>query len=170
MAAVVSVIISVAALTFSFFVFAENRSKDKRDTFLQMHQVMISVDVAKGRYLLFEKVAGKESVERLTDDEYRDVNLALATYNALGLYVQNKYVRERDVMDLWAVPIYRAWHTAQPFIAHRAEFQGYVPWVYFGILAQRAERDLSRRGIEIDVKVWSRTIESTGQDDNDRAS
>lgn len=130
---------------------------------------MISDDVAKGRYILFEKVKDKESVERLADDEYRYVNRALSTYNALGLYVENRYLRERDVMDLWAVPIYRAWHTAQPFIAHRAEFQGYVPWVYFEVLARKAERDLSRRGIKIDVKVWSRANESTSEHANDIA-
>ena len=170
MAAAVSVIISVTALAFSFFVFADNRRREKRDMFLHMHQLMISDEVAKGRYILFEKVKDKESVERLADDEYRDVNRALATYNALGLYVENKYLRERDVMGIWAVPIYRAWHTAQPFVAHRAEFQGYVPWAYFEILARRAERDLSRRGITIDVKVWSRVIQPASEHANNLES
>jgi hypothetical protein len=162
MTATVSIFISVAALVFSFLVFFDSRRKDKRDLFLKMHQLMISDDIARGRYLLFEKVADGDSVEQLTDGEYRDINRALATYNAMGLYVKNKYVRERDVMDLWANPIYRAWHTAQPFIAHRTQFQGYRPWRYFDILALKAERELSRKDIKFEVKVWSRSGKPQG--------
>ncbi len=167
--ATVSIIISVAALAFSFFVFFDGRRRDKRDMFLKMHQLMISDDIAKGRYILFEKVTDEESVERLSDDEYRDINRALATFNALGLYVENKYLREGDVMDMWAIPIYRVWHIAQPFIAHREQFQGYRPWKYFAILAQKAEHELSRRDNEIEVKVWSRTGEATTRHDNEVA-
>jgi hypothetical protein len=53
-------------------------------------------------------------VGRLTDQEYRYVARALGTYNALGLYVRNKYVRKSDVMDMWAESICQAWKCAQP--------------------------------------------------------
>ena len=166
MTATVSITLSVAALAFSFFVFFDGRRRDRRDLFLKMHQLMISDDIAKGRYILFEKVTDEESVKRLSGDEYRDINRALATYNALGLYVENKYLRERDVMDMWARPIYRAWHIAQPFIAYREQFQGYRPWGYFATLAQKAEHELSRRDNSIEVKAWSRAGEPATRHDN----
>lgn len=166
---VISVVISVTALTFSFFVFIESRQKDKRDVFLKMHQLMLSDEMAKGRYTLFNKVTDEESVDRLSDDEYRDINRALATYNALGLYVENKYVRERDVMDLWARALYRAWHTAAPFIAHRTRSQGYMPWQYFEILAHKAESELSRRDDMIEVKVWSLSSKPSARRDSEPA-
>src|SRR5215831_1220907 len=38
----------------------------------------LSEDIQRGRYLLFEKVVDVDSVKRLTDQEYRDVNRAIA--------------------------------------------------------------------------------------------
>jgi hypothetical protein len=157
MIAGISVAISVSALGFSFYVFFESRRRDRRDIFLTMHQLMIGDDPARGRYLLFQKVTDADSIAQLTDEEYRNINRALATYNALGLYVSNGYVRERDVMDMWAQPICRAWYAAQPFISHRESFQGYRPWKYFELLAQRAEKELSRSGVTLELKVWRRT-------------
>jgi hypothetical protein len=156
MVAAISIVISVLALSFSFFVFFDSRRRDQRDLFLKMHELLISDDVLRSRYVLFQTVIDKESVERLTDSEWRDVNRALATLNALGLYLANGYVKERDVMDIWARPICRVWKAAQPVIDYRERLQGYEPWRYFALLAERAQQYLDRGGDSIDLKVWRR--------------
>ena len=156
MTAVASIAISILALGFSFFAFFDRRRKDQRDIFLQMHQLLISEDLRRGRFILFQKVTDEESVESLSDNEWRDIDRALATYSALGLYIANGYVKERDVMDLWARPICRAWKAAQPYIAYRERLQGSSSWKYFGFLAERAQQELSRTGGDLEVKVWQR--------------
>lgn len=158
----ISVAISVLALGFSFFVFVDSRQRDRRDIFLQMHQLLIGDDLQRGRYVLYQKVTDEDSVERLTDYEWRDINRALATYNALGLYLANGYVRERDVMDIWAPSICRAWKAAQPYIAYREQLQGYRPWKYFAFLAEKAQQEMARRGDDIELKVWRRQGETNG--------
>ena len=154
--AAISVIISVLAFSFSFFVFLDSRKKDQRDIFLKMHELLIGSDLQRGRYILLQKVTDEASVERLTETEWQDINRVLATFNALGLYLVNKYVRERDVMDLWAMNICRTWKAAQPYIRYREHRQGWPPWKYFAILAEKAQQELSHRADGREVKVWRR--------------
>jgi hypothetical protein len=156
MIAGLSVLISVTALCFSFFAFFEARQKDRRDTFLQMHQLLISGDLRRGRFILFQKVTDENSVKNLSDNDFRDIGRTISTYNALGLYVKNKYVKERDVMELWADPIYRAWIAAQPYIIYRTNREGSNPWKHFEFLAERARQEISRVGGDLEVKVWRR--------------
>ncbi len=109
MVAYISIILSITALMLSIFVFADGHKQDRRNILLKMHELLISDRHQKGRYLLFEKVADEPSVERLSDQDYRDINGAISAYSLLGLYVQNGYVNESDVLDAWAVSIARAW-------------------------------------------------------------
>jgi hypothetical protein len=122
--AVFSIAISLLALGFSFFVFADNRRKDQRDTFLRLHQILNDDDTQRGRYLLFQKATDQTSVEKLTDSEWRDINRVLATFNTLGFYLAKHYVSEPDVMELWARPIIRTWTAAQSYITYREGLQG----------------------------------------------
>lgn len=156
MIAGLSVLISILALGFSLFAFFDGRRKDRRDLFLQMHQLLISDDLRRGRWILFQKVVDEDSVELLSDDEWRDVDRAMSAYNALGLYIANGYVKERDVMDIWAEPIYRAWKAARPYEAYRKRLEGSSPWKYFDYLAERAGLEISRVGGDLEMKVWRR--------------
>jgi len=147
MGTVLPIAFSVVALGFSIYVFIDSRRRDRRDVFLKIHELLISNDLQRGRYLLFQRVTDEASVQKLSDQEYRDVNRALATYETLGLYLENGYVSKRDVMDIWAEAICRAWHVGQPFIAHRERNHGYRPWPHFEALARAAEANLASRGV-----------------------
>jgi hypothetical protein len=67
-----SVFISIIALGFSFFAFFEGRRKDQRDIFLQIHQLLISDDLRRGRYLIRENYPLAEAYglrfKRVTND------------------------------------------------------------------------------------------------------
>jgi|SRR5579859_3279261 len=156
MTAALTVTISILALSFSLFVFVDSRRKDQRDLFLRLHQLLNDADMQRGRYLLFHKAADEASVERLSDDEWRDINRALATFNTLGLYVSKSYVSEHDVLEIWARPIVRTWKAAQPYITYRVRLQGYRPWRYFAFLAEKAQQELDNRGDSSELKVWRR--------------
>lgn len=151
-----SVLISIVALSFSLFAFFDGRRKDERDLFLQMHHLLISDDLRRARGLLFRKVTDEDSVKRLPDGEWRDIERAISAYNALGLYIAKRYIKERDVMDIWAEPIYRAWKAAQPYLTYRMRLDGYNAWKYFDYLADRAGQKISRAGGDLELKVWRR--------------
>ena len=146
METLVPIVLSAVAVILSVYVFIDSRQRDRRDIFIKMHELLISNDSQRGRYLLFEKVVDYEAIERLTDEEYRDINRALAMYNLLGVYLKNGYVNERDVIEVWGRTIYRAWMAAQPFLAYREQVQGYQPMPYFALLAEKVQEVLSREG------------------------
>jgi len=78
MTADISIALSIAALAFSMYVFIVNRRRDKRDILIKMHEMLTSDRHQKGRHLLFEKVTDEPSVERLSDEDYRDINGAIS--------------------------------------------------------------------------------------------
>lgn len=145
-ATVVPIVLSIAALVFSFYVFLDSRKRDQRDVFIKIHELLISEDIQRGRYLLFQKVTDEESVRRLTDEEFRDINRSISAYNLLGVYLKNGYVNERDVIEVWGRPVYRAWISAQPFLALREYLQGYKAMPFFATLAERVQEALERDG------------------------
>lgn len=166
MIAVISSVVSVVAISFSLFVFFDSRRKDRRDLFLKMHETLISDDLQRCRYILFHKATDKDSVDQLTDGEWRDIDRVLAAFSVLGLYVANGYVREHDVMDLWALNICRSWKAAQPFIESRERLQAYRPYKYFTLLADRANQYLHQKGDNTDLIVQQR-MHSQGLHSND---
>jgi hypothetical protein len=139
------------ALGFSLYVFVDSQRRDRRDIFLKVNEYLTNDDILRGRHILFQKVTDEASVEHLNVHDFRDVNRAITAYNMLALYVKNQYVDERDVMDMWAIPIYRAWRVAQPFITYREHAHGYNPWPYFELLAQKSKEELIRKGENIDL-------------------
>jgi hypothetical protein len=141
-----SIVLSILAFGFSIFVFTESRRRDRRDIFLKNTEYLAGDGIQRGRYVLFDKVIDESSIERLTDDEYRDVHRAVNAFNILGLYVKNSYVSERDVLDAWAIPVYRAHRAARPFMQFRERIHGYTSWPYFDALAQKCQEDLNSRG------------------------
>src|SRR5262249_21286188 len=70
------------------------------------------------RYLLYNKVTDESSIERLSSEDYRDINGAIFAFSLLGLYVDNGYVSEQDAMEAWSITIVRAWEAAKPSLAH----------------------------------------------------
>src|SRR5215813_14020195 len=157
MATVLSIALSIVALTFSIYVFVDSRVRDRRDVLMKMHELLISNELQRGRYLIFDKVVDEDSVDRLSGQGYRDINRAIAAFNLLGIYVKNGYVNERDVMDIWGYSIYRSWIAAQPFIVHREKRNGYQGMTYFGFLAERAKETLARSGSLPEYKVLRRS-------------
>lgn len=180
MTAIFSVILSIFALGFSLYVFAEGRRRDRRDLFLRIHDLLLSEDALRGRHILFDKVTDEASVERLSDLEYRDTHRAIGLLNDLAFYMKRGYVSEADVLDMWGVSGYRACLAAQPVILQRVHRTGYPPWPYIDYLMQKTGDYLTRKGTMPKFVVWHRSesppatsVEGTERDagnDYDRPS
>jgi len=157
MISVLPIALSITALIFSVYVFFNSRVRDRRDVLMKMSEMFISDDLEKGRYLLFNKVTDKASVDHLDDQEYHNINRALSAFNLLGLYVKNGYISEKEAIETWGWSVYRSWVAAQPFLEHREQGHGYRPWPYFDLLAEKTRETLSRSGNPPEYKVVHRS-------------
>src|SRR5689334_535960 len=126
MIAVASIVLSVIALVFSIFVFAEGRRRYKRDVFLKINEVMISEDQNRGRQLLLSQ-PDEVSVESLPRPDRANISRAMAMYETLGMYLRRGYLIEDDVFEMWGDPAYRAWCKAQVFVKYREQQSPGIP-------------------------------------------
>jgi hypothetical protein len=124
---------------------------------------MIAADQQRGRRLIYDTSAKHTSVEDLSDDDFILINNALASLNTLGIYYRRRYVRRKDLLELWAVPVVRLLQAAKPFLDHRDELAGTRTWPELRALALDAEKYLQRRGTDVKA-VETRVTESPNPD------
>src|SRR6266567_209788 len=123
-----SIAISVAALVFSLAAFQYGRWRDRRDLLLKIHEHLVSADQHRGRRLLFTMKETQIRVEDISEEDYLLINNALAALNVLGIYYRRRYIRRKDVLELWAVPVLRAVLAGQAIMARRDTENGMPIW------------------------------------------
>jgi len=127
------VIVSLSTLLFT-------RRKGKRDAFLSVHEKMITADLQEGRRLLFD-VESPEAAEKLLEnkrEDYQKVNMAMAMYDVLCLYVERGYVRRDLVMETWGPGLANARIPGRHFIAHRTKLGIPSTWRNFNKVSLEA--------------------------------
>jgi hypothetical protein len=159
----VSLVISSAALALSPGAFLTSRWRDRRDLLLRVHDRMTAADQQRGRRLIYDMSTKHKRVEDLSDEDYVSINNALASLNNLGLYYRRRYVRRKDLLELWALPVVRLLRAAEPFLAHRDELAGTHTWPELRTFALDAEKYLQRQGMDIKA-VETRGTESPNPD------
>lgn len=132
----ISVVISLTALTIAGLTYRDRRKQDRRDLFLKLHERMVDSDLQRGRRLLFTRAQSVADVNRIRADEpdvFDQINRAVAMLDIAGMYVAKKYVDKDDFVAEWGSAYGRAWIAAQPFLEVRlAGLRGGTPgWPYF---------------------------------------
>lgn len=145
-----------AALLLSLGAFYFNWRKSKRDTFLSIHEKMVTSDLQEGRRLLLTKIKTPEDVEKLFEDNiegYQKVNRALAMYDVLGVYVKRGYIFRDWVMEEWGSGLAKAGEPGKLFIDHRRQ-QG-IPstWRNFSDLSRDAVSEGPKRETQADRRT-----------------
>ncbi|MEU4108705.1 hypothetical protein [Streptomyces sp. NPDC027717] len=145
-----SVVISVVAVVISVLSLYVARRKDRRDALLRLHESLISPELQHGRrvlFLMYERGAG---VAELSPADYAVVNRAFAAFDVVGLYCHKGYVSEKDVLELWALPLARMKHAGAAFLEYRdSQVAGIPTWPRYRRLADRAEAYLRGRGVDV---------------------
>ncbi|MFJ3661695.1 hypothetical protein ACIPPM_14685 [Streptomyces sp. NPDC090119] len=145
-----SVVISVVAVVISVLSLYVARRKDRRDALLKLHESLISPELQEGRRALFRMRERGVGVEELSAEDYAVVNRAFAAFDVVGLYCHKGYVSERDVLELWAVPLVRMKYAGRTFLEYRdAQVAGIPTWPRYRSLADRAEAYLRGRGVDV---------------------
>src|SRR6266568_4810887 len=71
--------------------------------------------------------------------------------NVLGIYYQRRYVRRKDVLELWAVPVLRALLAGDTFIAHREADHGMRIWPQLQAFGENARKYTKRAGLDVQI-------------------
>jgi hypothetical protein len=124
---------------------------------------MTTADQQRGRRLIHDMSTKHRKVKDLSDDEYVSINNALASLNTLGIYYRRRYVRRKDILELWALPVVRLMRAAEPFLAYRDELTGTSTWPELRSFALDAEKYLQRQGVDVKA-VETRATESANPD------
>jgi len=146
-----TVAISVAALAVSLSALLATRWRDRRDLLLRMHERLITTDQQRGRRLVYKMSESGMRVEDLTDEQYELVNNALASLNTLGIYYQRRYVRRRDLLEIWSEALVSLLRPAETFLAHRDALPGGGRWPQLQVLAHDARQYLRQQGKDLEA-------------------
>jgi len=141
MLAITSTVISLIAVGISAIVFAEGRTRHKRDMFLRIQETMISEESYRGRQLLLSQAFTEKSINDLDHSRRAEVSRTLALFDTMGMYLDRGYLVEDDVLTMWGTRVVRVWNAAQPFIRRRErQTPGIRAYPYFQHLVERAQK------------------------------
>lgn len=100
---VASFVISVVAAAFAAVAFLRTSNVDERELFLKVHGRLLEPElVTARREVLYERVKQADDVDGLTGEEKSQLFRLFATYDLLGLYVEQGWIPLRLVLLEWA--------------------------------------------------------------------
>jgi hypothetical protein len=141
-ATTIGILLSGFAFAISLAGFVDGRKKDQRDLFINVHQVMISKEISRGRRVLLTASEAAEAGDHrawrgMTDDERDEAGRALAFFDLLGMYVDSGYVNRRETVKVWGPTIVRTIEAGRPYLDERRIKQPYL-WPFLDSLEQRS--------------------------------
>ncbi len=125
--AVVAVTALVAVVLSLVTIWLQRRG-NRDQTFLRLHEILMTDDMRVGRALLIERGKTKELPDADTA-EYRQMTHALGGLETAGIYIDNRLMSRKRFVAIWHHNL-RAIHTGADLMArHRVEaFDGWAPW------------------------------------------
>lgn len=152
-----TIAISTAALIISLIALLATRWRDRRDLLLRIHEHLVTADQQRGRRLIYIMSSERVRIEDLSDEDYVLINNALAALNVLGIYYQRRYIRRKDVLEFWALPVLRLLRAADAFLAHRDSFRQ-PTWPQLRAFAADAQSYVQRHGMKVEIpEPWPAT-------------
>lgn len=141
----IAMILSVTAILVAYRTIAIARRQSRLDTYARMHESMVSPDAARGRKRLFLHYRHQTSgpgytFPRPEDDDWDEINQALALYDTLGMYFKARIVPRRLLLRAWHHPLKAIARPAREFAEWRRSMGILQPWNGLDYLLERARR------------------------------
>ena len=118
------------------------RRSERRQLFIQLHDLLTSVDSQVGRRILLTRMKTPRQISvtfHLRPGDFDRVNRALGLYNTLGIYAHRKYVPRDEALDHWAGRVRHNWTDIERFLRWRRVHSGdETMWSYLVWFAQQA--------------------------------
>ena len=97
-----TVLVAVAGIALALITAITNRNQRRRDALYRIHDLLTSSDQQEGRRLLY-KFADQGNYADAAEMEFASMNRAMATLNAVGLYVRRGIVPGRWVLETCSI-------------------------------------------------------------------
>jgi hypothetical protein len=97
------------------------------NAYTRIHELLVSPEIAKGRRMLFLANAANALPEP-GDPGWDEINQSLAMYDTLGVYVGNRIVSRKLVLESWHHPLTDIRGPALAFLEHRRGHRVRNPW------------------------------------------
>jgi hypothetical protein len=155
-----TVLVALAGILLALITALTNRNPRRRDALYRIHDLLTSNDEQEGRRLLY-KAAADGVYPDMSDPEFATMNRAMATLNAVGLYVRRGIVPVRWVLETWHHAFADIKPAVEAFIAYRRSLQVNTGWrvaVDLDDLLDRAVRFRSRRACCAEVTLVPKVI------------
>ncbi|CAG6392762.1 hypothetical protein SCOCK_180139 [Actinacidiphila cocklensis] len=114
--------------------------RQKRDLFLDLHEKLSRPDMQTGRTLLREQINGLDDaigMRRWKSDDYQKAVSAIAMFDILGLYVEERFIKRSLVFKEWGWLYADVYFHARYVIQDRRN-HGRDPWLHFQRLGEKA--------------------------------
>ena len=121
-------VVAGVALAVSLFAYFAGRWRDRRDLFLRVHERLAAADLQEGRRLIHELLRDQQRKVGELEPRQRDlINYTLSNLNVACFYYRRRYVRRKDMKEMWGRPLVDAFNSAGPFLEFRDRENGGVP-------------------------------------------
>jgi hypothetical protein len=139
------IVIAVIAVVLSLIAVLVQRRHQRHTTFQQIHDVLMTAEHQRGRWLMWDVVA----TGRLPDvgsPDYYLINRALGMLNLLALYTQQGLVPRQWVLELWHHPLTQMDAAVTLLMRERVAIAGWRPWPQLDRLIREAVTYRSTEG------------------------
>ncbi|MEI2778523.1 MAG: hypothetical protein V9G19_21660 [Tetrasphaera sp.] len=128
-----AIVVSIVALALSgmatWLTLRHSSRSQRLATFERIHEALIDPKAAGGRKLLYQ-AAKSGNFPVLGDEDWDQVNYALALYDTLGSYLSLRLVDRDVVTAAWYHPVIDIAGPVEQFLAHRRSLGINQPWTY----------------------------------------
>ena len=135
-----AIVIAAIAVMLSLVAVLVQRRQQQRDAYRQIHDVLMSVDLQRGRWAIIQISLHEMPVPSEFSAEFYLLNRTLGVYDTLAMYAHHHVIPEKWVLDTWHHPL-AAMKAGAEQLARRHQEIGFrwVPWPYLWDLLVKAE-------------------------------
>jgi hypothetical protein len=133
------ILIATVAVGLSFATATLNRRQRRQDMFLRVHEMLIDIEMQRGRRLLYQ--CGRDGrLPPEESDDFARISRALSVHNTVAVYVRRGIVPRRWILEGWQNTLCDMRHGAMLFIAYRQQTYGWHVWRELDSLITLAEK------------------------------
>ena len=141
MTEILGVIIATLAVALSLVTVVLQRRQQRRDAYRQMHDLLMSLDVQRGRWVL-ENISESGEVPPIGADNFRFAARTLGLYDTVSMYMVYRVIPYKWVLDVWHHPLEKMERAADLMAKklQRERSQDWMPWPYLWQLLEWAKK------------------------------
>ena len=124
---VIAIAVAVTAVGLSLAAVLIQRRQQRRHAFQQIHEVLMTPEHQRGRWLMWE-IAGAGQLPAAGSADYYLINRTLGVLNLLAIYVKNGVVPRQWVLEVWHHPLQQMADAVTMLADDRVAVANWRPW------------------------------------------